>query len=120
MLHFVDSIELFTAAYPVGSGDGTNRYGDPVRVEADGVTVPAQVTRQGRGMAKEELTNMDRRIEFYRVLCAPEVPVDGLSRVEWMGRSFEVYGEPEPFNDRNGHHHQEFVMRGVQGGASSG
>ena len=115
MLHLVDSITLFLVDYPVGSGEATNRYGDPVRVEADGITVPAQVSKQGRGMPKEELVDEDRRIDFFHVIVGPDTVLDGLSRVEWMGRSFEVYGEPEPLNYRNGLHHQEFVMRGVRG-----
>jgi len=111
-----DSITIFNTTYGPGSGDAA-RYGDPVPTESTGVTVPAQVTPSlGRGGEKETHNDQDKRISLVRVMVGPDVIVDGLARVEWAGRSWEVFGEPEAWVTRNGQtHHQTFNMRAVEG-----
>lgn len=116
MLHFHDRMVMFRVAYPLGSGDPVSRYGDPVRGEEDGEVVPCQIRPQGRGMDRENMRGMDKRTSIYHVVCPPDLNFDGLARIEWEDRSFEVLGEPQPFNFRNGSHHTEFTMRAIEGG----
>jgi hypothetical protein len=109
-----DTITIFTVSY---SGDDLSRYGDAEREESEGVEVPAMVQAlPGARGERELLGGQDRRDSFLRVIVAPDVSVTGLDRVEWHGRSFEVYGEPETAVTRMGPHHKTFTIHGVSGG----
>lgn len=116
MAGLIDIITIYTVTYPAGSGDETDRYGNPLRVEAEGVVVAAAVAPHGReGLEKETLAGQDRRTSQFRVIVGPDTQVDGLARVEWRGRSYEVLGEVEPIMYRNGLHHYQFHMQSVEG-----
>jgi head-tail adaptor len=91
---------------------GADRYGDPELTEDAGTRLPAAVQPV---QEKENDAAQTRLTSIYRVTVDPAAELDGLSRVEWRSRSFEVLGEPALFTYRNGAHHQEFLMREVQG-----
>lgn len=89
---------------------GTSRYGDPEYEPDEGTDVPAHVEPLD---ATEEEVNRNTRLNRYRVTVALEAEVDGLSTVQWNGKTYEVQGEPALFGGYRGPHHLEFEMRGV-------
>ncbi len=106
-----DTMTIFTTTWGPGSGDA-GRYGDPVAAESEGVVVRCSV----RPFREKELENgQDRRVSTLRCIVSPQVNLDGLTRVEWHGRSYEVWGEPEPWVTRQGVHHLAFTIRGIEG-----
>jgi hypothetical protein len=96
-----------------------SRYGDPIDAELPGVEVKAAIQPVGGsggvGATIELEQSRDTRISRYVCTVAPIEPVDALARVEWLGRSFEVVGEPRLFMARGLPHHYEFTIEEVLG-----
>lgn len=103
-----ETVTLYTRA----ASGGVGRYGDALRDETAHEGVRAAVSALE---AAEDEQLRDTRLQRYRALLAPDAPVDGLSRIEWRGRSMEVLGEPLLVTTRQGPHHLELVMREVRG-----
>jgi hypothetical protein len=90
----------------------TSRYGDPIDVDEDAVSVRCSVQPLD---ATETEIGRDVRISRYRVIVEPTVSVDGLSRVTWRDREFEIIGEPKNFVGPLGAYSREFDMREIEG-----
>lgn len=109
--------ERITLVRRADTGGAVSDYGDPIMEELPPVEVPAAV--QPLQASEDEIAasqvGQSLRTQRYHVLVAPDAPVDGLARVEWRGRQFEVIGEPLVF-PTNGPHHIEFDMTEVLGG----
>lgn len=110
-----ETITIFIRTYPGGSGSGdVDRYNYPTQKESPGIDIPAWVEKFR--LAAENLNEQDRRENRVRVMVAADAPLDGLSRFEWQGSSYEVLGEPTLFTNASGPHHLELVGRQVLGG----
>lgn len=109
-----ERVTVYARTEDESSGAETTRYGDPVLVEGDGVVTEAAVQPL---QATEDEVGRDTRIQRYRVIVAPDAPVDGISRLTWRGRTFEVLGEPLAFSGLRDEevHHLEFDVREVLG-----
>lgn len=93
-----------------GPTEAIDRYGNPVYTEESGVELPAAVQPLA---ATEDEVNRDTRIQRYHIIVGPDTALDGLTRVEWRGRSLQVIGEPLAFGARGEVHHYEFDAREV-------
>ena len=97
----------------------TNRYGDPIDAELPGVEVKAAIQPVGGsggvGATIELEQQRDTRISRYVCTVDPTETVDALDRVEWLGRSFDVIGEPRLFMARGLPHHYEFTIEEILG-----
>lgn len=106
-----ETITIFVRS--AGEAADADRYGDVADEESEGTDVAAAVSPVAGGQELEQ--NRDTRISRYVVLVAPEATVDGLARVEWKGRSFDVIGEPRIYTLHGATHHYEFTMEEVLG-----
>ena len=99
---------------------GTDEFNNTIYADSAPTTVPAAVVPVGAaggvGSSDEiDVGDRDTRISRYMVTVAPDVVLNGLARVEWRGRSFEVVGEPREFVTNGSSHHFEFTIREVLG-----
>lgn len=101
--------------YPATEG-APDRYGNPTPGEGPPVTVRGAVQPIGAlDSTTEDERSGDTRTSRYRVYAPADAPVDGLARVEWRGRSFDVVGEPEVHAVGGRVRHLRFDMREILG-----
>src|SRR4051794_8461675 len=94
------------------SNSDTDRYGNAVSLEADGVDVRASISPMD---ALEDEILRDTRVTRYHAVLPPDAPVDALSRVYWNGDTYEVIGSPLLATGRSGAHHLTAVLRRIEG-----
>jgi predicted neuraminidase len=64
----------------------------------------------------EQTLNQDRVVSRWRVFVEPSADIVASDRVTWSGLTFQVDGEVQMWDDRNGaHHHQEGFLIRVSG-----
>ena len=96
----------------ISSDVDTDRYGNPIPVEAAPITLRASVSPLE---ATEDDLSRETRVTRYTVLLEPDVDVTGIDKIEWRDTTYEVIGEPKVFTDRSGPHHLELVIRSITG-----
>lgn len=103
----IDTITVYSVT------DGTeDRYGNPTDDLDSGTVVRARV--QPDSQDEVEGGRRDTRVTTFRVFT--EIAnIDGTSLVDYLGDRYEVFGEVEMHEDRNGPHHLEFGLRRTEG-----
>ena len=104
-----DEVTIFTEG---GPESGTSIFGDPEHNEDSGVTVPAAVSPLD---ATEIEINRDVRLNRYSVMLEADVPISGISEIEWQGERYRAIGEPKKFSSVRGAHHLELEIRRAEG-----
>lgn len=104
--------------YMITQGPDTDRYGTLIDHVSAGVEYRADVqpVLETRGRDSSELEiDRDTMIDRFKVILEPWAVVDGLSRIQWKGDTFEVIGQPSPYDSRNGPHHLTLQVRRIEG-----
>lgn len=94
----------------------TDRYGNEVETWDAGVSLPARLQQlDALTLGRELIIDRDTRQTFWKVFMEEDAPINGLSKIVWLGRTLEVDGEPSTVADGVGDHHLEFRVKESKG-----
>lgn len=92
---------------------GSDSNGDPLPSPGDTGPHPAEVQPVSTTEAFEFASNVV--VTTYRVFLGPRVAVSARDKIVWRGKVCDVQGDVEPHIVRGRLHHQELVVRDVNG-----
>lgn len=98
----------------VKAGTTTDRYGNTTTnwAAATRTQYPAWIEQQAAG---ENTDQRDQQSADWLMIVQPDADVNGRDRVEYDGKTFEVFGPPTPRNTFRGLHHIEATLRWIEG-----
>ena len=98
---------------PEDDDDLTDRYGNTITSDGEGVSTPARVAPLGANETDD--LSRDTRSTSLKVFLPKTADVDALSLIEWEGNRYRVTGEPNVIDGRSSPHHIELNMERTEG-----
>jgi hypothetical protein len=101
-VRYGDTLVVVNAALVSGYGGQKVRDWD----NATRITTPGSMQPDPR-RPTEDINRRDTAETLWRCWLPPDVPIGIASRIEWVGKTYEVHGEPETWTSRGKPHHTE-------------